>query len=88
MLDIVKERAGLENTLVIFMGDNGMAFPSGKGALHDPGLNVPLILWWRNVIKPGGDSSALISGEDLGPTCLAAAGLTAVSFAAYVYFYV
>lgn len=75
VLDIVKERAGLENTLVIFMGDNGMAFPSGKGALHDPGLNVPLILWWPGIIKPGGDSSALISGEDLGPTCIEAAGL-------------
>jgi len=24
-----------------FAGDNGMAFPSGKGSLHDPGLNVP-----------------------------------------------
>ena len=77
VLDIVKERAGLENTLVIFMGDNGMAFPSGKGTLHDPGLNVPLLCWWPGVIKPGGDSSALISGEDLGPTCLEAAGLKA-----------
>ena len=75
VLDIVKERAGLENTLIIFMGDNGMAFPSGKGSLHDPGLNVPLLAWWPGVIKPGGDSSALISGEDIAPTCLEAAGL-------------
>jgi len=75
VLDIVKERAGLENTLIIFMGDNGMAFPSGKGSLHDPGLNVPLLAWWPGVIKPGGDSSALLSGEDIAPTCLDAAGL-------------
>ncbi|MDD4020014.1 MAG: sulfatase-like hydrolase/transferase [Kiritimatiellae bacterium] len=75
VLDIVKERAGLENTLVFFMGDNGLAFPSGKGSLHDPGLNVPLLAWWPGVIKPGGDSSALLSGEDIAPTCLAAAGL-------------
>ncbi len=75
VLDIVKERAGLENTLIIFMGDNGMAFPSGKGSLHDPGLNVPLLAWWPGVIKPGGDSSVLISGEDIAPTCLEAAGL-------------
>ena len=75
VLDIVKERAGLENTLVIFMGDNGMAFPSGKGSLHDPGLNVPLLAWWPGVIKPGGESRALISGEDIAPTCLEAAGL-------------
>ncbi|MCB1227187.1 MAG: sulfatase-like hydrolase/transferase [Verrucomicrobiales bacterium] len=75
VLDVVRERAGLENTLVIFMGDNGMAFPSGKGCLRDPGLNVPLLAWWPGVVKPGGDSSALISGEDIAPTCLEAAGL-------------
>ena len=52
VLDIIKTRAGLENTLIIFTGDNGMAFPSGKGNLHDPGLNVPLIAWWPAVIQP------------------------------------
>jgi N-sulfoglucosamine sulfohydrolase len=76
VLEIVKNRAGLENTLVLFVGDNGMAFPSGKGSLRDPGLNVPLLAWWPGVIPAGGDSSALISGEDLAPTCLEAAGLT------------
>ena len=75
VLDIVMERAGLKNTLVLFMGDNGMAFPSGKGCLHDPGLNVPLLAWWPGVIKAGGESRALISGEDIAPTCLEAAGL-------------
>ena len=75
VLNIIKERAGLENTLIIFMGDNGMAFPSGKGTLHDPGLNVPLLAWWPGVIKPGGESRALISGEDIAPTCLEVAGL-------------
>jgi len=75
VLDIIKEHAGLENTLIIFAGDNGMAFPSGKGSLHDPGLNVPLLVWWPGVIKAGGESSTLISGEDIAPTCLEAAGV-------------
>ena len=75
VLDIIKDRAGLENTLIVFTGDNGMAFPSGKGSLHDPGLNVPLIVWWPGVIQPGSESRALISGEDVAPTCLEAAGL-------------
>lgn len=76
VLDIIQKRAGLENTLVIFTGDNGMAFPSGKGSLHDPGLNVPLLVWWPGVIKPGTESRALISGEDVAPTFLEAAGLS------------
>ena len=75
VLDIIKDQAGLDNTLILFMGDNGMAFPSGKGCLHDPGLNVPLLACWPGVIKPGGDSRALLSGEDIAPTCLEAAGL-------------
>jgi arylsulfatase A-like enzyme len=75
VLDIIKARAGLENTLIIVTGDNGMAFPSGKGNLHDPGLNVPLILWWPGVIQPGTESRVLISGEDIAPTCLEAAAL-------------
>lgn len=76
VLDIIKDRAGLENTLIIFTGDNGMAFPSGKGNLHDPGLNVPLFVWWPGVVQPGTESSTLLSGEDVAPTCLEAAGLT------------
>lgn len=75
VLDILKDRAGLENTLILFMGDNGMAFPSGKGCLHDPGLNVPLLAWWPGVIRPGSQSRVLLSGEDIAPTCLQAAGL-------------
>jgi arylsulfatase A-like enzyme len=74
-LDIVEKRAGLANTVIIFMGDNGLALPGGKGALHDPGLNVPFIVWYPGVIRPGGTSDVLLSGEDLAPTCLELAAL-------------
>jgi arylsulfatase A-like enzyme len=80
VLNIIKDRAGLENTLILFMGDNGMAFPSGKGCLHDPGLIVPLLAWWPGVIKPGTESRALLSGEDIAPTCLEVAGLPVPSY--------
>lgn len=70
------ERRGLaSNTLVIFMGDNGHAFPHGKGSLYDPGLNVPCVARWPGRIRPGTASSHLLSGEDITPTFLAAAGL-------------
>jgi Arylsulfatase A and related enzymes len=75
VLEILEARAGLENTLIIFMGDNGMALPGGKGSLHDPGLNVPLLVSWPGVVRAGAESRALLSGEDLAPTCLDAAGL-------------
>jgi len=75
VLDTLKARGLDQNTLVVFMGDNGMAMPHGKGALHDPGINAPLIVRWPGVLKPGQTTRALISGEDFAPTMLAAAGV-------------
>ena len=75
-----------KDTLVVFGGDNGQALPHGKGSLYDPGCNVPFVVRWPGVVAPGGDSSALLSGEDVGPTVLDACGLksakgmTGVSF--------
>ena len=81
------DRLGLaKDTLVIFAGDNGQALPHGKGSLYDPGCNVPFVVRWPGVVAGGGDSSALLSGEDVGPTVLDACGLksgqgmTGVSF--------
>jgi N-sulfoglucosamine sulfohydrolase len=75
VLDTLKARGLDQNTLVVFCGDNGMAMPHGKGALHDPGINVPLIVRWPGVLKPGQTTRALISGEDFAPTMLEAAGV-------------
>lgn len=75
VLDVLGKRSLLDNTLIVFAGDNGAALPHGKGSLYDPGSNVPLIVRWPGVVKAGGESRALLSGEDLGPTLLAAAGL-------------
>jgi len=47
----------------------------GKGTLSTRGIHVPLIIRWPHATKPGSVSDALISGVDLAPTILAAAGL-------------
>ena len=75
LLDLLASRGFADNTLVVFAGDNGAALPHGKGSLYDPGSNVPFLIRWPGVVKPGGDSRELISAEDLAPTVLAAAGL-------------
>ena len=72
----VLRRHGQEaNTLIVFMGDNGMAFPHGKGSLYDPGLNVPLMARWPGHIKPG-RTKTLISGEDVAATFMDISGAT------------
>ncbi len=75
VLDTLEERGLAGNTIVVFMGDNGMALPHGKGALYDPGINVPLLVRWPGVVKPGGVTRELVSGEDFAPTLLEAAGV-------------
>ncbi len=77
VLDILERRGLAENTLVLFLGDNGFPFPHGKGTLYDPGLNVPCLARWPGRIRPGSVSDTLLSGEDPGPTFLEAAGLPA-----------
>ncbi len=75
VLHALDERAGGSNTIIVFMGDNGHAFPHGKGSLYDPGLNVPLLVRWPGQVKPDRASSELISGEDITPTLLEATGI-------------
>jgi N-sulfoglucosamine sulfohydrolase len=75
VLDVLKQKGVYDNTLIVFAGDNGAALPHGKGSLYDPGSNVPFLIRWPGHVQPHGDSRALISGEDVAPTLLAAAGI-------------
>lgn len=75
VLDVLRQRGLLDGTLIVFAGDNGAALPHGKGSLYDPGSNVPFLVRWPGVVQSGSESRALVSGEDLGPTLLEAAGV-------------
>lgn len=86
VLEVLKNKGLMDQTLIVFCGDNGAALPHGKGSLYDPGSNVPMLVRWPGVLKPNQETFHLISGEDLAPTLLEAAGLkpiermTGVSF--------
>jgi arylsulfatase A-like enzyme len=75
LLDELDKRGLAENTLVVFIGDNGGALLRGKGTLNDLGIHVPLLARFPKHIKPGSVSNALISGEDIAPTFLEIAGV-------------
>lgn len=72
-LKVLRTRRMEESTIVVFIGDNGMAFAHGKGSLYDPGINVPFLMRWPARVTPA-VSAALLSGEDLAPTLLEAVG--------------
>ncbi len=62
-------------TLVVFLSDNGRAFPRDKTTVFDGGIKTPLIMRWPGRIAPGQMCPQLISTVDLAPGFLAAAGL-------------
>ncbi len=74
IMDWLESQGLKENTLVVFMGDNGEALLRGKGTLLDRGTHVPLIIRWPGKVQSGSVSDSLISGIDLAPTFLEAAG--------------
>lgn len=78
VMRLLEDRGLAESTLVIFMGDNGEALLRGKGTLLDRGTHVPLLVRWPGKVEAGSVSEALVSGVDLAPTLLEAAGLDAL----------
>lgn len=70
LIDELDDRGLSEDTLVIFMGDNGHALPHGKGTLYQPGCHVPLLMRWPGHIKAGSSTDELISGVDFAATFL------------------
>jgi len=75
LIKALDERGLAGRTLVVFMGDNGEPLLRGKGTLFTRGIHVPLLVRWPGKVRAGTSSDMLISGVDLAPTFLAAAGL-------------
>ena len=70
LLDILKETGHWDDTLFIFLSDNGPPFPGAKTCLYEPGANLPLIVRHPDQKKKGITSDALVSWVDITPTIL------------------
>jgi N-sulfoglucosamine sulfohydrolase len=66
-----------ENTLVIFLSDNGIPFPGAKTTLYDAGLRLPLIVSSPDATTHGRVNHAMVSWVDVAPTILDWAGVKA-----------
>jgi uncharacterized sulfatase len=72
-----------ENTLVVYVGDNGWIqkpdaggyAPRSKQTANEGGVRQPILYSWPGVIRPGSRGQQLASSIDIVPTALAAAGL-------------
>lgn len=75
------EAKGLaENTIVIFIGDNGRCNIKGKGYLEDPGLRIPFIIHYPAKYTGAHVSKEIVSSVDITATILDLAGVNVPSF--------
>lgn len=59
-----------ENTLILFISDNGRPFPRDKTTLYDGGIKTPWIVKWPEKVKGNTQTDALISSIDIATTFL------------------
>lgn len=85
LLTRLEEIGELDNTLVIFSGDNGMnmghhgIWGKGNGTfplnMYDSSVKVPFIVSWPGVVPAGSTDQHLLSHYDIYPTLLELLGL-------------
>ena len=64
-----------DNTVVLFISDNGRPFPRDKTSLYDGGIRTPFMVRWPKQVKAGSVSRNLVSSIDIAPTVLEIAGV-------------
>lgn len=79
----LKQIGAYENTLVLFLNDNGPNGPrfvgahrGSKGRVQEGGIRSPLLAHWPAQLKPGTVNDRIAAHYDVFPTILAATGVS------------
>jgi len=75
VLEELEHQGVADNTVVLFISDNGRPFPRCKTTVYDSGVRTPLIVRWPAKVAPGSVCRSLVSSVDIAPTVLELAGL-------------
>lgn len=87
LMDLVQNKGIADNTVIIFMSDNGgysvgarhdksnAPLRGGKGACFEGGIREPMIVSWPGVTEDGTTNATPVIIEDFYPTILAMAGV-------------
>ncbi|MFI3304868.1 MAG: sulfatase [Rikenellaceae bacterium] len=73
LLEELKVKGLLDNTIIFFIGDNGRCEVKGKGYLYESGLKIPMVAWGKGV-KPC-EVNEIVSTLDITATILDLAGV-------------
>lgn len=80
IIQSLKEKGLLENTLIIFTSDNGglstaegtpttnAPLKAGKGWLYEGGIRVPMLMYWKGKLQEGIVSDVPVTTSDIFPT--------------------
>ncbi|WP_462317183.1 sulfatase family protein [Marinilabilia sp.] len=75
VVEKLKEKGKLENTLIIITSDHGN-YNYGKSTIYQSGVKVPLMMYWPDGIeKPGTKYDEMVQNIDFTPTFLDLAGV-------------
>src|SRR6185312_7868536 len=75
VMKALEETGHADDTLVLFISDNGPPFPGAKTTLYQTGINLPLIVRNPAVSSRGIVTDAMVTWADLTPTILDYAGV-------------
>lgn len=85
LMDYLEETGEIDNTIIIFMSDNGglaassrtpplgvqnAPLRSGKGSAYEGGIREPMIVYWNGVTQPGSTIDKYLIIEDFFPSIL------------------
>lgn len=75
----LEEMGVLDDTLVVYMGDNGFMFGEhgliDKRVAYETSIRVPMLMQCPSLFSGGGALEQVVANIDMGPTILHAAGL-------------
>ncbi len=79
LVQLLRERGELDNTLIVFMGDNGLLEGEhgmvDKRTMHEPSIRIPLIMRYPGLSKAAGTKiEQQVLTVDLAPTICELAG--------------
>jgi N-sulfoglucosamine sulfohydrolase len=74
LMDLIENAGSDRDTVILYLSDNGAAFPVAKTTLYEPGMQLPLIVRDARRSVAGARCAALVTWADLAPMVLDLAG--------------
>ncbi len=74
VLKSLDDKEVADNTVVVFVSEQGNSFPFAKWTCYDVGVRSACLVRWTNVVEPGSKSDAIVEYVDIVPTFVDIAG--------------